>query len=247
MARSLLFNILFYVTTTLFVVLGSPLFFAPRRFAMAALAVHGRFELWLLKVVCGIKLEVRGREKLPQGACLVAAKHQSAWETFGLIPLFRDPALLMKRELFWIPFHGWFSQKFGMIPVDRDKGPAALRRMVREAKLRVAQGREIIIFPEGTRRAPGAPPDYKTGVVLLYEALQIPCVPLALNSGAFWPRRSLSLRRGTIVVEFLDPIPPGLPKAEFLERLIGSIETASARLLVEARLKEPGLGQPVNL
>jgi 1-acyl-sn-glycerol-3-phosphate acyltransferase len=242
MARSLLFNILFYVTTTLFVVLGSPLFFAPRRWAMAALAVHGRFELWLLKVVCGIKLEVRGREKLPQGACLVAAKHQSAWETFGLIPLFRDPALLMKRELFWIPFHGWFSHKFGMIPVDRDKGPAALRRMVREAKLRVAQGREIIIFPEGTRRAPGAAPDYKTGVVLLYETLQIPCVPLALNSGAFWPRRSLALRPGTIVVEFLDPIPPGLPKGEFLDRLSRSIETASARLLVEARRKEPGLG-----
>jgi 1-acyl-sn-glycerol-3-phosphate acyltransferase len=242
MARSLLFNILFYVTTTSFVVLGSPLFFAPRRWAMAALAVHGRFELWLLKVVCGIKLEVRGREKLPQGACLVAAKHQSAWETFGLIPLFRDPALLMKRELFWIPFHGWFSHKFGMIPVDRDKGPAALRRMVREAKLRVAQGREIIIFPEGTRRAPGAAPDYKTGVVLLYETLQIPCVPLALNSGAFWPRRSLSLRPGTIVVEFLDPIPPGLPKVEFLDRLSRSIETASARLLVEARSKEPGLG-----
>jgi len=247
MVRSLLFNILFYVTSTLFVVLGSPLFFAPRRWAMAALAIHGRFELWLLKVVCGIKLEVRGAEKLPQGACLVAAKHQSAWETFGLIPLFRDPAVLMKRELFWIPFHGWFSHKFGMIPVDRDKGPAALRRMVREAKLRIAQGREIIIFPEGTRRAPGAPPDYKTGVVLLYEALEIPCVPLALNSGAFWPRRSLSLRPGTIVVEFLDPIPPGLPKAEFLERLIGSIETSSARLLVEARLKEPHLGQPVNL
>jgi 1-acyl-sn-glycerol-3-phosphate acyltransferase len=242
MARSLLFNILFYVTTTLFVVLGSPLFFAPRRWAMAALAVHGRFELWLLKIVCGIKLEVRGREKLPQGACLVAAKHQSAWETFGLIPLFRDPALLMKRELFWIPFHGWFSYKFGMIPVDRDKGPAALRRMVREAKLRVAQGREIIIFPEGTRRAPGAAPDYKTGVVLLYETLQIPCVPLALNSGAFWPRRSLALRPGTIVVEFLDPIPPGLPKGEFLDRLSRSIETASARLLVEARRKEPGLG-----
>jgi 1-acyl-sn-glycerol-3-phosphate acyltransferase len=242
MARSLLFNILFYVTTTLFVVLGSPLFFAPRRWAMAALAVHGRFEIWLLKVVCGIKLEVRGREKLPQGACLVAAKHQSAWETFGLIPLLRDPALLMKRELFWIPFHGWFSRKFGMIPVDRDKGPAALRRMVREAKLRVAQGREIIIFPEGTRRAPGAPPDYKTGVVLLYETLQIPCVPLALNSGAFWPRRSLSLRPGTIVVEFLDPIPPGLPKAEFLDRLSRSIERASSRLLMEAKLKEPGLG-----
>ena len=97
----------------------------------------------------------------------------------------------MKRELFWIPFHGWFSHKFGMIPVDRDKGPAALRRMLREAKKRVADGREIIIFPEGTRRAPGAPPDYKTGVVLLYDALGVPCVPVALNSGLFWPRRSV--------------------------------------------------------
>jgi 1-acyl-sn-glycerol-3-phosphate acyltransferase len=247
MARALLFNFLFYVTTTLFVVLGSPLLFAPRRWAMAALAVHGRFELWLLKAIVGTKLEVRGQEKLPKGACLVAAKHQSAWETFGLIPLFRDPALLMKRELFWIPFHGWFSYKFDMIPVDRDKGPTALRRMLREAKKRLADGREIIIFPEGTRRAPGAPPDYKTGVALLYEALGVPCLPLALNSGLFWPRRSLTRKPGTIVVEFLDPIPPGLPKAEFLARLEGAIETASNRLLAEAKTKEPGVRRPVNL
>jgi 1-acyl-sn-glycerol-3-phosphate acyltransferase len=153
----------------------------------------------------------------------------------------------MKRELFWIPLHGWFSHKFEMIPVDRDKGPAALRRMVREAKKRAAQGREIIIFPEGTRRAPGAPPDYKTGVVLLYEALGIPCVPLALNSGAFWPRRSFVRHPGIIVVEILDPIPPGLPKAEFLPRLIATIETASARLLAEAKAEEHGVGRPVNL
>jgi len=240
MARSLLFNVLFYVTTTLFVVLGSPLLFGPRRWAMAALATHGRFELWLLKLIVGTTFEVRGREKLPKGACLVASKHQSAWETFALIPLFRDPALLMKRELFWIPFHGWFSRKFEMIPVDRDKGPAALRRMLREAKSRIADGREIIIFPEGTRRAPGAPPDYKTGVILLYAALGVPCVPVALNSGVFWPRRSLTRRPGTIVVEFLDPIPPGLPRDEFLARLTTAIETASNRLLAEA--KEQGTG-----
>jgi 1-acyl-sn-glycerol-3-phosphate acyltransferase len=247
MTRSLLFNLLFYVTTTLFVVLGSPLLFAPRRWAMAALAVHSRFELWLLKVIVGTKLEVRGQEKLPKGACLVASKHQSAWETFALIPLFHDPALLMKRELFWIPFHGWFSRKFEMIPVDRDKGPAALRRMLREARKRVADGREIIIFPEGTRRPPGAPPDYRTGVILLYEALGIPCVPVALNSGVFWPRRSLERRPGTIVVEFLDPIPPGLPKTEFLARLTEATETASTRLLAEAKAKEPSIGQAVNL
>jgi 1-acyl-sn-glycerol-3-phosphate acyltransferase len=247
MARSLLFNLLFYVTTALYVVLGSPLLFAPRSWAMAALANHAHFELFLLRHIVGLKLEVRGHDKLPRTACLVASKHQSAWETFALIPLFRDPALLMKRELFWIPFHGWFSKKFEMIPVDRDKGPAALRAMLRETRKRVVDGREIIIFPEGTRRPPGAPPDYKTGVVLLYEALGIPCVPVALNSGLFWPRRSLLRRPGMIVVEFLDPIPPGLPKSEFLSRLIESIETASNRLLAEVKAKEPASSAAVNL
>jgi 1-acyl-sn-glycerol-3-phosphate acyltransferase len=226
--------VLFYVTTVLFLGLGSPLLLGPRSWAMWALALHARTELWLLKTIVGTELEVRGKEKLPKGACLVASKHQSAWETFALIPLFRDPAYLMKRELFWIPFHGWFSYKFKMIPVDRDKGPAALRRMLAEAKTRAAAGREIIIFPEGTRRAPGALPDYKTGVFLLYEALGIPCVPVALNSGLFWPRRSLKRYPGTVIVEFLDPIPPGLSKREFLPRLQATIETASNRLIAEA-------------
>ena len=238
MARSLLFNAIFYVTTVLFVVLGSPLLLGPRRWAMAALALHARTELWLLARIVGLKFELRGSEKLPNGACLVASKHQSAWETFALIPLFRDPALLMKRELFWIPFHGWFSTKFEMIPVDRDKGATALRRMLREAKRRADAGREIIIFPEGTRRAPGAPPDYKTGVFLLYEALQLPCLPVALNSGLFWPRRSLMRRPGTVVVEFLDPIPPGLPRREFLRRLEAAIEGSTDRLLAEAGSKK---------
>jgi 1-acyl-sn-glycerol-3-phosphate acyltransferase len=237
--RSLIFNVAFYVTTALFVVLGSPLLFAPRRWAMAALAFHAKVELFLLKSIVGTDLEVRGHDKLPEGPCLVAAKHQSSWETFALIPLFRDPAYLMKRELFWIPFHGWFSHKFQMIPVDRDKGAAALRHVLREAKKRIEAGREIIIFPEGTRRAPGAPPDYKTGVVLLYEALDVPCVPVALNSGVFWPRRSIKRHPGTVVVEFLDPIPPGLPKAAFLSRLQDAIETASDRLLAEAEGREP--------
>lgn len=246
MARSLLFNVLFYVTTTLFVVIGSPLLFAPRGWAMAALKVHARFELWLLRAIVGTTIEVRGRGNIPQGPCLVASKHQSAWETFALIPIFRDPALLMKRELFFIPFHGWFSRKFEMIPVDRDKGPAALRRMLREASKRIDDGREIIIFPEGTRRPPGAPPDYKTGIVLLYNALGVPCLPVALNSGLFWPRRSVIRRPGTIVVEILPPIPPGLPREEFLRRLQEAIEGASSRLLVEAGAPELARAQSVN-
>ncbi len=200
---------------------------------MAALKVHARFELFLLRTIVGIKMDVRGTEKLPQGACLVASKHQSAWETFALIPIFRDPTLLMKRELFWIPFHGWFSHKFEMIPVDRDKGPTALRAMLREAKKRVADGREIIIFPEGTRKAPGAPPDYKTGIALLYDALNVPCVPVALNSGLFWPRRSVMRKPGTIVVEILDSIPPGPAESRVSEAAAdcdrGGLKSAARR------------------
>jgi 1-acyl-sn-glycerol-3-phosphate acyltransferase len=177
-------------------------------------------------------------ERLPEPPFLVASKHQSAWETFALIPLFRDPAFLMKRELFWIPIHGWFSHKFGMIPVDRDKGPAALRNMLHHAKDRIAKGREIIIFPEGTRRPPGAPPAYKTGIVLLYNALDVPCVPVALNSGMFWPRRTWRRKPGTIIVEVLDPIQPGLPKAEFMRRLQVAVEGASDRLMAEAAANE---------
>jgi 1-acyl-sn-glycerol-3-phosphate acyltransferase len=235
MFRSILFAIAFYVSTVLFLVLGSPLLFLPRSWAMAALKLHARTELWLLKHIVGLDYEVRGLDKLPQRPFLVASKHQSAWETFAIIPLFHDPALLVKRELFWIPLHGWFSYKFGMIPVARDKGAAALRRMLQAAKERIAMGREIIIFPEGTRRAPGAPPDYKTGIALLYNALNVPCVPVALNSGYFWPRRSWTRKPGKVVVEILDPIPPGLPKTEFLTRLQETIETASARLLAEAQ------------
>lgn len=235
MFRSILFGVLFYVTTALFIILGSPFLLTPRKWSMAALKVHARTELWLLKHIAGLDFEVRGLEKLPKPPMLVASKHQSAWETFALIPLFHDPALLMKRELFWIPIHGWFSHKFKMIPVDRDKGPAALRTMLRHAKTRIDAGREIVIFPEGTRRPPGAPPAYKTGIALLYNSLGVPCVPIALNSGVFWPRRSWRRKPGTIVVEILDPIPPGLGKSEFMERLQSAVETATGRLIAEAR------------
>ncbi len=235
MFRSIVFGLLFYITTVLFVVLGSPLLLGPRSWAMAALKVHAKTELWLLKHIVGLDFEVRGLDKLPEPPFLVASKHQSAWKTFALIPLFRDPALLMKRELFWIPLHGWFSHKFEMIPVDRDAGPSALRRMLQAARKRIKDGREIIIFPEGTRRPPGADPAYKTGIVLLYNALKVPCVPVALNSGLFWPRRQWTRKPGTVVVEILDPIPPGLPRPEFLSRLENAIETASDGLLAEAQ------------
>jgi 1-acyl-sn-glycerol-3-phosphate acyltransferase len=233
--RSLAFLVVFYVNTAVFLVLGSWLLLAPRRWAMEGLRLHGLASLWWLKVICGTRLEVRGRDKLPKGACLVAAKHQSAWDTFALIPVFRDPAMVMKAELGLIPLYGWFSHKFRHIFVRRDKGPSALKAMVRDARDRATRGRQIVIFPEGTRRPPGAPPDYKPGFLALYEGLGLPCVPLALNSGLYWPRRSLMRYPGTIVIEILDPIPAGLPRTEARTLIRDRIETACARLIAEAR------------
>jgi 1-acyl-sn-glycerol-3-phosphate acyltransferase len=235
MLRSFVFTVLFYVETALFLVLGSWLFFAPRSWAMAGLKTHGLFSVWLLRMIAGTRLEVRGHEKLPKGACLVVSKHQSAWDTFGLVPLFRDPAIVLKDELKWIPFYGWFCVKFEHILVKRERAAQALKTMIADARQRVAQGREVVIFPEGTRQAPGAPPDYKPGYVALYEALDVPCVPVALNSGLYWPRRKMIRRPGTIVVEFLDPIPPGLPRKEFRQLLEARLEAAAAALVAEGR------------
>ena len=242
MLRSIAFAVVFYLNTAAFLVLGSPLLLGPRRWAMLGLKAHAHASLWWLEVIVGTRLEVRGREHLPEGAVLVAAKHQSAWDTFALITLFRDPAMVMKAELGWIPLYGWFSHKFRHIFVQRERGPSALKRLIRDAKDRAASGREVVIFPEGTRRAPGAPPDYKPGVVAIYEALALPCVPLALNSGLFWPRRRWMRVPGTIVVEFLPAIPPGLPRAAFREALKARIETATDRLVNEAHSANSALG-----
>ncbi|MGH6814266.1 MAG: lysophospholipid acyltransferase family protein [Hyphomicrobiaceae bacterium] len=233
--RSLLFAVVFYANTAIFLVFGSPLLLGPRRWAMAGLNAHARASLWWLKVIVGTSLEVRGRERLPAGPVLVATKHQSAWDTFALVPVFADPALVLKAELLAIPFYGWFCRKFKHIAVKRGGGAAALRRMVRDAKTEAARGRQIVIFPEGTRRTPGAPPDYKPGVLTLYENLGLPCVPVALNSGVFWPRRSLRRWPGTVVVEILDPIPAGLERPAFRTLLEERLEGACRQLLAEAR------------
>lgn len=232
--RSLIYFVTFYVVTALYLVLGSWLLFGPRTWAMKGLELHGRTCVWLLRLICGTKLDVRGRENLPKSGCLVIAKHQSAWDTFGLISLFRDPAIVLKDELKWIPFYGWFCVKFEHILVKREKASAALKALIRDAKQRISIGREVVIFPEGTRTVPGAPPDYKSGYVALYEALNVVTVPLALNSGLFWPRRSPWRYPGTIVVEFLPALPPGLPRAEFRQRIETAIEAASQRLIDEA-------------
>ena len=233
--RSLLFNALFYLNLALFLVFGAPFFVTPRRWSIVALKVWARTSLWLLKVVCGTRIEVRGREHIPRGAALVAGKHQSFWETFALIPLFADPAIVLKQELTSIPLFGWYIPKFQMIPVARAAGTAALKDLLARAEVAARDQRQIVIFPEGTRRPPGAPPDYKPGAAALYGKLRLPCVPFALNSGCYWPRRKFLRYPGVIVVEFLPALPAGLPRKLFAVALESAIETATAALVAEAQ------------
>jgi 1-acyl-sn-glycerol-3-phosphate acyltransferase len=233
--RSLAFNVLFYVNLALFLILGCEFFLAPRKIAVRALQAWARTSLWLLKAVCGIGMEVRGREHIPTGAALVASKHQSLWETFAILPLLDDPAMVLKRELSFIPLFGWFIFKFRMIRVERAAGPTALRRLIADAKEAARMGRQIVIFPEGTRRIPGAPPEYKPGAAALYSNLGLPCVPVALNSGLYWPRRQFLRYPGTVVIEFLPAIPANLPRKEFVARLIREIEGAAERLRLERK------------
>ena len=180
--RSITFAAVFYVGTVVMLIACLWMLLGPRKLAIDALKLHGRICLWLLRVICGTRLEVRGRENLPSGACLVIAKHQSTWDTFALLTLFDDPSIVLKDELKWIPIYGWFCLKFEHILVKRQRAAVALKQMVADGKDRVAIGRQVMIFPEGTRQPPGAAPDYKPGYIALYDALGVPCVPVALNS-----------------------------------------------------------------
>ncbi len=233
--RSALFNVVFYVNLVLFLVLGSGFYFTPRKWSVRALQVWARSSLFWLRVIAGIRMEVRGRENIPRGPCLVAGKHQSFWETFAILPLLDDPAMVLKKELTYIPFFGWFIYKFRMIPVERSAGSQALKSLITAAEEAVAMGREVVIMPEGTRRFPDDPPDYKPGAAALYGKLNVPCVPFALNSGLYWPRRRFLRKPGTIVISFLEPIPPGLPRKSFQPRLEAAIEDETAKLVAEGR------------
>jgi 1-acyl-sn-glycerol-3-phosphate acyltransferase len=238
--RSLAFNALFYASVIIHMMVALPLLALPHRVHLACIRSYARTSLWLLRVVCGTTVEWRGRDKIPQGACIVACKHQSAWETFSLYALLDDPAYILKRQLMWIPIFGWHLRKAGLIAIDRSAGLAALSRMTARARRELDRGRQVVIFPEGTRRPPGAEPSYKPGVAHLYGKTGVTCVPLALNSGLFWPRRSFLRFPGTVVLEVLDPIAPGLDSRAFLARLQNVLEEASTRLIEESRNKNQG-------
>jgi 1-acyl-sn-glycerol-3-phosphate acyltransferase len=225
--RSLLFTLWFAGLTLAMGILALPLLLGPRKSAVALSHFWARAVLWGLKVIAGVHMRVTGT--VPRAPVLVAAKHMSTWDTLAIYVALGDPGIVLKRSLLLIPFFGWFVGKTAAIPIDRAAGASALRNMTRNAQAVLTQGRPVVIFPEGTRRKPGAPPDYKPGVAGLYGQLGVSCIPVALNSGAHW--QGFWKHPGTITLAFLEPIPPGLKRAQFMPILEERIEGATRALL----------------
>jgi 1-acyl-sn-glycerol-3-phosphate acyltransferase len=235
--RSFVFLIAFVINNALWYVLAFiPTFFIPKRhFFRLVLHPWCRSNLWLHKVICNVTYEIRGTEHIPTGGAIVAAKHQSTWETMGLAMSVPNPSFIVKRQLMFIPLFGFYLWWSGQTPINRGDKTRALAAMNEAARRTTQAGGQLMIFPEGTRRPVDAEPTYKYGIAHLYEACGVPCVPVALNAGVIWPRRTFIKKPGKIVMEFLPPIPPGLPKAEFFERMKTTIEDNTRRLVAEAR------------
>jgi 1-acyl-sn-glycerol-3-phosphate acyltransferase len=239
--RSLLFNLLFYPNFVFWALIALPTLAMPRKALLRVANWWAQSNILMMRIICNIKVEYRGTEKIPKGPLIVAAKHQSMWETISLLHFFDAPFFVLKRELLRIPVFGQYLMKADMVAIDRSSGRQALMKIAKRASEEVRRGRQFVIFPEGTRRPPGAPPDYKAGVGLIYADCGVACLPVALNSGLFWPRRTFMRYPGTLVVEFLDPLPPGLPRAEFLARIQSVIEEATDRLVAAGQAEQARL------
>ncbi|MBK1658005.1 lysophospholipid acyltransferase family protein [Paracraurococcus ruber] len=224
--RSLLFNIAFWGTTIGFGLICLPLMLAPRRWLLLPMRVYALIVIGWLRLLCGVRLVVDGRENLPQGPGLVAAKHQSAFDTIVWFALLPDAAYVLKRELLFIPIWGWYCWKTRHIAVDRAAGANALRHLVKAGKAAVAEGRQVVIFPEGTRVAPGLRVGVQPGIVALAAATALPVVPVATDSGLVWGRRAFRKQPGTITIRVRPAIPPGLSRPVLVTRLEAAIELA---------------------
>ena len=234
--RSLAFNVAFYASLIIQMIIWTPYYFlAPRSRAWFVPKFWARSSLWLQEKIAGTKSEITGMENLPDGSCIVAPKHQSFWDTIAFLPHIPDALFILKRELTWIPLFGWYVLKMRMIPVDRGSRSKALKAVIAATRQELARNkRQLIIYPEGTRRAPGDVPNYKYGIVELYAQLGVPVVPVAHVAGLYWPRRKFLRYPGTIKARFLPPIPPGLDKDEFMRRLVAETEAACDQLLIDA-------------
>lgn len=234
--RSLAFNVAFFGWTILCAFLLLPLFLCPHAHAVKGGKLWIRGIFWICRYVLGLHVRVVGYENLPKGPVILAAKHQSAWETFVFHYLFSDPAIALKQELLWIPFFGWYLKKTGMIPLSRSKGKGVqdLKNLLGRARDAAEKGRQIVIFPEGTRSKPGHKGTYQSGVASLYSHLKLPIIPVAHNAGLYWPRRGFIKYPGTVTIEFLAPIHPGLSRQDFMCRLEDVIEIRTNELVAHS-------------
>mgnify|MGYP000020578125 CR=1 FL=1 len=229
--RSSLFKAVFYLWTALFCILYLPLFWMPRNGLIAFQAIWSRGVRVILRVIMNIRLEVRGLEHIPKGGALIAMKHQSSFDTFVMHTIVTHPAFVMKKELLKIPLYGQFCVNTGMIPVDRDGGLKALKKLMQDSAGAIGDERQLIIFPEGSRTIPGDHAEYQSGIFGIYKYTKHPVIPVALNSGVFWPKKGHLVPGGVIVFDFLEPIKAGLNKEDFMTTLEQNIETASLALI----------------
>jgi 1-acyl-sn-glycerol-3-phosphate acyltransferase len=239
--RSAIFNFVFYAAFIFLMVVGSPCLLLGRAATLGLVRLWARLSVALLRIICGTKLEFRNLHLLPKGPALIAAKHQSFFETFALITVLDDFSFILKKELAALPLFGWYVRASEQIGIDRARRGAVLSQLYREVGHKLSQRRQIVIFPEGTRRTVGAPPAYKPGIAALCARFQLPCTPVALNSGLFWPRRGFLRWPGTVVIEILPAIAPDMPRDEFLPKLQHAIETATSALVAGALAADPGL------
>lgn len=234
--RSVVFVIWLYGLVVLIGLLGTPFMLVSRHAGMGVIRLWARLVLWGAKVICGLRVEFRGLEHRPKGAALIAGKHLSMLDTIAPFTVLDRTCYVLKKELTWLPFFGWYIWRTRMIPIRRKDAAKALKAMVADARDRLADGRQILIFPEGTRSEVGQDPDYKPGVAALYRDLEVPCHLLATNSGQFWPAHGIDRKAGTVVFEFLPPLPAGLKRAELMSEMKARLETASNMLVEENRL-----------
>ena len=244
--RTALFYVLFIgQTAVVAIVIGTIALVSGRTKLSWGLAVYWcRSSLAILRAVTGVRTVVEGAEHIPPGGCIIASKHQSDWDVFAIFPYTGRPAYIIKKELMNIPFFGWAARSLDCIEVDRKRGAQAIPAMMAQAKAAIGRGCRIVIFPEGTRKAPLAKADYRQGIARLYAELNVPVVPVALNSGLFWGRNSLVIWPGTARARFLPPIEAGLPPDVFMQRLKKAIETDSDALIIDAA--EQGLARPMD-
>lgn len=236
--RARLFHAVFVLWTALVSLVTAPVLLGPQTWVLGVQRFWARGVLWLMRVIAGVTYEIRGLDRVPEGLKLIASKHQSAWDTVIFLLGRPAPAFVLKKELLRIPIYGWFCARTGMVPIDRAGGSRALRAMIREARARMDAGRLLVIFPEGTRVPPDDYKPLQPGVAGLYRQLNVPVVPVALDSGLVWPKSGFVGTDCRIVMEYLDPIPPGLPKKVFMQRLQTALDQATDRLIAEGRARD---------